>query len=356
MSLGFELAGFEIIAAIDSDPIHVVTHKKNFPFCHTLQADASRLSGDDLRTQTEIGKRHIDVIFGGPPCQGFSIIGRRQSDDPRNRLLYDFARLVTDLQPDYFVLENVRGLMIGSARYTLNLFLSRVSKAGYSYVEPVSILNSVNFGIPQRRRRLFIMGYRKDRQAPIYPKPSRTREETTKTSPTAWDAIGDLPVIDQIDDLLYVDTFIGTLGAPSEYARKLRLLPARRLESRYIERRGISGCSRTVHTPDTIRRFSATEPGSYEPVSRFYRLHRDGIAPTLRAGSGSSHGSYTAPRPIHPVSPRCITVREAARLHSFPDWFDFNPTIWHGFRQVGNSVPPLLARAVAKELLRAITR
>jgi DNA (cytosine-5)-methyltransferase 1 len=97
-----------------------------------------------------------------------------------------------------------------------------------------------------------------------------------------------------------------------------------------------------------------TAPGEFESKSRLYRLDEEGLCPTLRAGSGYDRGSYTAPRPIHPRLPRVITVREAARLHSFPDWFRFHPTKWHGFRQVGNALPPYLGQAVATELIRSL--
>ncbi len=213
MSLGFELAGFDVVAAIDADPIHVETHSRNFPLCKTLKADAARLSGDQLRTITGIGKRHVDVVFGGPPCQGFSIIGKRQVDDPRNRLLHEFARLVRELQPDYFVLENVQGLLFGNALLTLNSFLLRVRKAGYSYVEPVSLLDSRDFGVPQRRRRLFILGHKARLPAPKYPKPvTHKNGDLQFTTPRVWDAIGDLPEVDEIEDLIYTDTYIGALG------------------------------------------------------------------------------------------------------------------------------------------------
>jgi DNA (cytosine-5)-methyltransferase 1 len=106
------------------------------------------------------------------------------------------------------------------------------------------------------------------------------------------------------------------------------------------------------HKDTSIQRFSATAQGEVESVSRFYKLALDGISNTLRAGTPSNRGAFTAPRPIHPSTPRCITVREAARLHSYPDWFRFHKTIWHGFRQVGNSVPPLLAKAVASQIIQ----
>jgi DNA (cytosine-5)-methyltransferase 1 len=118
---------------------------------------------------------------------------------------------------------------------------------------------------------------------------------------------------------------------------------------------GVSGCLRSLHSESVIKRFRATKPGGQEAISRYYRLAWNGISPTLRAGTGPDHGSHTAPRPIHPAKARCITVREAARLHTFPDWFSFHPTKWHGFRQIGNSVPPYLAKAVVKQIYDALT-
>jgi DNA (cytosine-5)-methyltransferase 1 len=112
---------------------------------------------------------------------------------------------------------------------------------------------------------------------------------------------------------------------------------------------------RTIHTDLSKKRFADTQPGDTEPVSRFYKLDPSGVSNTIRAGTASDHGAFTSPRPIHPISPRSITVREAARLHSYPDWFRFHVTKWHGFRQIGNSVPPLLARAVASKICEAIT-
>jgi DNA (cytosine-5)-methyltransferase 1 len=111
---------------------------------------------------------------------------------------------------------------------------------------------------------------------------------------------------------------------------------------------------RTVHTALSKKRFKATAPGATEEISRFLKLDPEGVCNTLRAGTASDHGAFTSPRPTHPFSPRCITVREAARLHSYPDWFRFHVTKWHGFRQVGNSVPPLLGKAVASEIGRQI--
>ncbi len=118
----------------------------------------------------------------------------------------------------------------------------------------------------------------------------------------------------------------------------------------------LTGCRRTVHTEDTIARFATTGRGTVEPKSRLYRLPMEGPSRTLRAGTGSERGSHTSPRPIHPTENRVITVREAARLHGYPDWFRFHTTNWHGHRQVGNSVPPPLARAAAVALVESLGR
>ena len=116
----------------------------------------------------------------------------------------------------------------------------------------------------------------------------------------------------------------------------------------------LTSSMRTEHTDISRRRFAETLPGDVEPVSRFFRLPADGVANTLRAGTDSARGAFTSPRPIHYEHPRCITVREMARLHGFPDWFRLHRTKWHGARQIGNAVPPPLARAVASKVIDAM--
>jgi DNA (cytosine-5)-methyltransferase 1 len=357
-SLGFEQAGYDVIAAVDAEEKHVETYLKNFPSCNARCIDLSIVSGDHLREKASIGNRQIDVVFGGPPCQGFSLIGKRLREDPRNLLLCEFARLIVELAPSYFVVENVAGLLFGDARRVLGEFVGRVEGAGYTVVKPIELLDAAEFGVPQRRRRVFILGSRRGMPSPQYPKPLHPYDDAGKCDgPTVWDAIGDLPRVGDYKYLLETDNYRGSLGAPSAYAKVLRgesFDPEDLSPKRQRNGAGLSGCMRTLHTSDTIIRFNGTKQGCSEDVSRFYRLHRNGFAPTLRAGTGPAQGSFMAPRPIHPFQNRCITLREAARLHSFPDWFYFHPTKWHGFRQIGNSVPPLLARAIAKSLRRAL--
>jgi DNA (cytosine-5)-methyltransferase 1 len=360
MGLGFEQAGFDVVAAIDIDKKNTETHARNFPSCKTWCADLSQASGKQIREKTSLGERQIDVLFAGPPCQGFSLIGKRASDDPRSALLLDLSRLISELSPSYFVVENVEGVLLGSAKDKLDSFVRNIKSSGYSVVEPIQVLDAAKFGVPQRRRRVFVLGYKNGLTAPSYPLPIfPLKKDGHHEGPTVWDAIGDLPNISDVAYLLKKDSYAGKLGKASHYSEILRgevKDPEDKSKNRNTNGHGLCGCLRTSHNPETIERFAATKPGSSEAISRYYRLEKNGVSPTLRAGTGPDKGSFMAARPIHPSQNRCITVREAARLHSFPDWFYFHPTKWHGFRQVGNSVPPLLARAVAATIIHAVSR
>ncbi len=352
MTLGFERAGFNVVGAFDWDKRNVEYHKINFPKSLTFEKDISDLSASEILKLCKLSPGSIDVLFGGPPCQGFSVIGHKDNADERNLLILDFARLVDELRPRYFVVENVRGLLFNYSKPTLDKFLHRVKNSGYEILNPIQLLDASEFGVPQKRRRAFILGHLKGQTAPRIPRPTSKKGEV-RPPPTVEDAIGDLPDISTVEELLADDMYYGELGAPSEYAASLRASGPAGATS---NAGGLSGCLRTIHSPQTQLRFLTTVPGTYEPISRCYRLNSAGISYTLRAGSDVKNGSFTAARPIHPTQPRCITTREAARLHSFPDWFRFHPTKWHGFRQVGNAVPPLLAEAVAREIKKAIAK
>ncbi|MDX2177436.1 MAG: DNA cytosine methyltransferase [Candidatus Sumerlaeia bacterium] len=366
MSLGFEQAGFDVRAAVEIDPIHCATHAFNFPQGATICARAQDLTGAEIRQRAAV-PGDVAVVFGGPPCQGFSMIGKRMMDDPRNSLMLEFVRLVQELEPRYFVLENVAGLAVGKHRAFLDDVISALEQIGYSVRTPYRVLCAAHFGVPQDRRRLFLLGTRKGLEPPEYPEPTHQPPSrrtgagggdlfALPTTPTVWDAIGDLPDPEQFEELLESDCVVAGLGTPSPYAATLRYPwndPTDFSIIRAFDPSLLTSSMRTVHTQLSINRFSATRGGDTEPVSRFYRLPRLGLCNTLRAGTPSNRGAFTSPRPIHPEAPRCITVREAARLHSYPDWFRFHATKWHGFRQVGNSVPPLLARSVAARVMIA---
>ena len=159
MSLGFKQAGFRVVGAFDSERRHVHAYKRNFPSASVHELDLRTATREDLFALADISSDQIDMVFGGPPCQGFSVGGTRALDDERNLLLYDFARLVRAIRPKYFVLENVQGLLIGHARAAADSFVRRVRLAGYRVVEDIQVLNAADYGVPQRRKRTFILGY-----------------------------------------------------------------------------------------------------------------------------------------------------------------------------------------------------
>ncbi|MBR8839774.1 MAG: DNA cytosine methyltransferase [Stigonema ocellatum SAG 48.90 = DSM 106950] len=365
MTLGFEQAGFDVLASVEIDPIHCAAHEFNFPFWSILCKSVVDTTGEEIRNHSSIGDREIDVVFGGPPCQGFSLIGKRFFDDPRNSLVFHYIRLVLELQPKYFVLENVKGMTVGKHREFIEEIINKFEEKGYKVHKNYQVLNAAEYGVPQNRERLFLLGCRNDLELPKYPvpmtKPAKQKKSSFSnelpSSPTVWDALKDLPEVENYIQLYKQDWVVADFGKPSDYGMQLHGLCSIENDYSYERRydsRILTSSLRTEHTLESIKRFESTTHGKTEPISRFYKLDPEGICNTLRAGTPSNRGAFTSPRPIHPFTPRCITVREAARLHSYPDWFRFHATKWHGFRQIGNSVPPLLAKAVALEIIKVL--
>lgn len=363
LSLGFEQAGFDVAACVELDPVHCAAHAFNFPRCATICASVASVSGDEIRRRAGLGDATVDVVCGGAPCQGFSLIGKRALDDPRNSLVSHFLRLVTELDANYFVFENVKGLTLGQHRKFLTELISEFQARGYDVVEPFRVLNACHFGVPQSRQRLFLVGAKRGLTLPEYPHPTtfpggtKNNGHSLAPVPTVWEAIGDLPEVEKFEALLDVDSVHAAFQKPSRYAARLRGLSQDETDYSYpraYDKTLLTSSLRAVHTELSRTRFAEAEFGKAEPISRFHKLDPEGVCNTLRAGTASDHGAFTSPRPIHPFTPRCITVREAARLHSYPDWFRFHVTKWHGFRQIGNSVPPILARNVASQVVRAM--
>lgn len=363
-SLGFEQAGFDIAAAIEIDPIHCATHKYNFPNTAIIPYPIESLSGKKIRKYSGIGESEIDCVFGGAPCQGFSLIGHRALDDPRNQLVRDFVRVVVELNARTFVFENVKGLTLGKHRAFLDELVEEFYSLGYELRVPWQVLNAGHFDTPQSRERLILFGAKKGETLPNYPlhttniSGKNPKIEHLPFGPTCIDAIGDLPDVDQIEAFSESDSAIfSEFGEPSSYATKLRCFSKSSWYFGYERewaREMLTSSARTEHTPNSRRRFRNTKPGKVEPISRYFRLCKNGVSNTLRAGTDRSRGSFTSPRPVHYKYDRCITVREMARLHGFPDWFRFNVTKWHGARQIGNSVPPPLAREIAGSVMKAL--
>ena len=400
LSLGAESAGFDVLAAVEYDPIHAAAHAYNFPRTEIVCANAKDISVEQMRAAIRRGwKLHrrdgrwngkVDAVFGGPPCQGFSVGGVGEVADDRNEMVFEFARIVGELKPRYFVMENVPGLQgypdsqptAEEGDRLLDRLIWQLEFVGYEVAAPV-VLNAAFYGVPQDRRRLFLFGALPGEELPVAPSarvrpvPKRvgdrpkkgyvghdSQDESLPPGPTVADAIGDLPNADDHDELWRSDRYrldTSRLDRADEeagaFARALRGLCTNLGDYSYPrqwDRTEITSSMRTAHRLKPRQRMDRTAPGEFEKKSRLYRLDGGGLCPTLRAGSGYDRGSYTAPRPIHPNLPRVITVREAARLHSFPDWFRLHPTKWHGFRQVGNSLPPYLGQAVAAEVVRCL--
>jgi DNA (cytosine-5)-methyltransferase 1 len=365
MALGFERAGFDILAAVDLDPVHLAAHEHNFPLCEPICDDVARLSAARIVEAAYAGwaRRHgdakpptsVDCVFGGPSCQGFSVIGRRDPGDRRNELVHEFARLVLAIRPRWFVLENVPGLVSPAYESVLAKLRSDLAGGGYRVAEPW-VLNASDHGVPQDRKRIFIVGARRDQ-----PLPKRPAAASSKV--TVTEALDDLPELARYRTLLRRDRLEldpterkAIRERQSQYVLRLNgdaYDPADLSDPRRWDRSALTGVSITAHRADVVKRFRRLKAGARDDIGRLPKLDENGQSPTLRAGTGRDHGSFTSARPVHHRSARVITVREAARLHGFPDWFGFHTTRWHGFRQVGNAVPPPLAHAVAATVVAA---
>lgn len=355
ISLGLEQAGFSVGAAVELDPRAAATHRRNFPSTPVIQRDIRGVRPSEIRKRMERAYSSAGVSWdgsvalttGGPPCQGYSLGGHRDPMDSRNLLVRDFHRLVVGLESRYFVMENVPGMLIGDHRRHADEVIGLFRRSGYEVSDPV-VVDASELGLPQRRRRVLIAGWKTGEEPASLVLVSRDKRRTSVKQ-----ALDDLPDVDRVAELLSSDEFdaCSKVRRLSAYATRMR--SARSEAAAKNESAVITGCGRTVHRPDVIQRFSATKAGRSEPISRFIRLDGNGLAPTLRAGTGPDHGSHTPPRPIHYVHPRVITVREAARLQSFPDWFRFSVEKWHAWREIGNSVPPILSQWFATKVLEA---
>ena len=167
LSLGLEQAGYEIAAAVEYDPIHAAVHEFNFPYGKTFAADCSKITGEQIRQESEIGDREIHLVAGGPPCQGISMMGKRALDDPRNALLKEFVRLTLELEPRYFLMENVAGLMVGGHRQLIDEVMEMVQADGkYRVLTPIRVLSAAEYGTPQARKRVIVLGARSDVELP----------------------------------------------------------------------------------------------------------------------------------------------------------------------------------------------
>ena len=355
-SLGAHHAGFRTALAIDKDQDLTYSYKLNFPRARFRTLDLSLVEPQYLLKTIGSSPGRIEGIIGGPPCQGFSYIGKRDINDPRNALVHKFFHFVNVIQPAFFVMENVLGILDQPFRNLLDSGIDSVSHR-YKIIGPIP-LNASEFGAATARPRIFIIGYQSSRMNPL--NASDIDQLKVKNGATVFQALHDLPGLSAGKQNTAGDFWAKynrepETGAQGNYARQARKFPVGDLAAplvRQARKAGlISGFQPTIHSEQVLKRFKEVRRGGIDKISRCPRLSWDEACTTLRAGTGKDKGSYQSIRPIHPVRNRVITVREAARLQGFPDWFQFHPTKWHSFRMIGNSVSPYLAETVL-QLLR----
>lgn len=336
LSKGFMEAGFEIIVGVDNEQSALNTFELNHKGSIGLNADLSKQETfDEIRKIA--GNREIDVVIAGPPCQGFSLTGPRNFDDPRNKLYLAVIELVKQYQPKGFIIENVPGMATMYDGQVKEEILKRFREMGYNV--DCRILLAADYGVPQMRRRLIFMGVRADVGEPKFPKPSVDSEHYV----TCRDALSDLP---SRKDELGNEIDVYTMEPQTEYQRKMRM------NSSTLHNHVATAHKQFVK--DTIA--LVPEGGNYKDLppgwgeSRKFneawtRYHGDKPSKTIDTG----HRNH-----FHYEYNRVPTVRENARLQSFPDDFIFTGTRTQQNRQVGNAVPPLLGFALGKELLEII--
>lgn len=326
--MGAQAAGVRIAYAIEANRHAAATYRANHPGIPMI--------ADDIRSVTEfptIRDSGPVVVFGGPPCQGFSTSNQRtrSSENPANWLYKEFMRFVEGVCPDYVVFENVKGIVETEQGTFLSAILEGFDAAGYKTTH--GVLNAADFGVPQRRSRLFIVASR----IGSVPLPMPTVGE----APTVWDAISDLP---ELENGALVSEMPYSRAPHSPYAEKMR-------EGCHVSHNNLV----TKNAPHILDRYRhIPQGGNWEaiPVELMEnytdrtRCHT-GIYRRLRWDEPSVViGNFRKNMLIHPVAHRGLSVREAARLQSFPDHYVFSGSIGLQQQQVGNAVPPLLAQAV----------
>jgi len=367
LSLGAARAGFNVIAAVELDSHAMATHRANFPnTCH-VQRDIMGISGAELIDIIGMPAEEIVGIIGGPPCQGFSTIGHGNVDDKRNRLFERFFEIVSELQPAFFLAENVPGIM--NSKYDEIRARAFEHVKQYHILPPIKI-NAAEYGAATTRTRFFFIGFRDDlridaisvediERMKVDPKSITTVEKALEGLPSDIEYHEDCDGIRRIASD-YLDAANPHQQSAFFYDRVTKLRPQDIGDSQYIEsyekEQLVNGFLPTRHNEEVKRRYRALAYGQRDPVSKSVRLDPGSFCPTLRSGTGPEKGSYQAVRPIHYQHARVITPREAARLQGFPDWYKLPETIWHSFRQIGNSVSPIAAEQVLKAIYQKLTR
>lgn len=333
LSLGFEKAGFDVVLANEYDESIAEAYKLNHQATHMIVGDITKLPLEETFSPY---RGRIDVVIGGPPCQGFSQKGQRKTIHDERNFLFKYYVMVVDLvRPRYFVMENVPNLLTAEGGYFKKEIVELFNSMGYSL--NAGVLNAADYGVPQNRKRAVIIGKR-DGSAPQLPKPSDKRT-------TIWDAIEDLAFLESGEG---VESQEYRLPPQSSYARKLR-------GGSMVLHNHVA----TRHSDIALERLRMIPPNSGKEMlpkehltksiysGTWTRMGKDEVSVTITTRFDTpSSGKFT-----HPYLDRAITVREAARIQSFPDDFVFTGNKGSQMRQVGNAVPPLLAQAIATVIM-----
>lgn len=355
MTLGFAWAGFKSILASDIDENCEKTFATNFPKIPFLCGDLSTIEKQNF--DKIIAGKNVDVIIGGPPCQGFSLANKKRnkvSEDPRNKLFYEFVKTINWYSPKAFVMENVKGLLSMQSGDVIKQIRSEFEHSGVcGYEVRIKVLKASDYGVPQTRERVIIIGIRKDLNlTPEFPEKKYTQDITVE------DAISDLPIINAGEGEQKSEYRCKPKNTYQTFMRKNSIGVfnhiAMRHTTRLIERfRAIQPGQSLVNVWDTHGAVQRGNPGLKSEIKfsqNNQRLFPNKPAPTIAASFQSNF--------IHPFLDRNFTAREGARLQSFPDDFIFEgmrtKMSWEKglsqYQQIGNAVPPLMAYEIAQTL------
>jgi len=330
-SIGFEQAGFTTQVAVDIHPPSLETLRNNHRYATTICGDIRKVSTDLIRPHLSSKLKHL-VITAGVPCQGFSLANRkRHADDKRNFLFKEFIRLASELKPTCVVLENVSGLVSTGSGEFKKAIAGAIQQLGYDV--HFAMLNAADYGVPQKRRRVFFIGVP---NATKWLFPSPTHGLHLKPYNTVGDAIlGDLPELNAAEE-----SHSYTGPSQTDLQRYLRGDSAVLLNHQAPS-----------HPESTIEMISRTAPGKpmYAKFKQRIRLHPNEPSPTQICGGIRPQFQFG-----HPTQARGLTIRERARIQSFPDSYNFHGGITQGRVQTGNAVPPMLVNALAVQIMKLL--
>jgi DNA (cytosine-5)-methyltransferase 1 len=329
LTAGLTAAGWQCALAVDNWREALDTYRSNFT--HPAAClDVKRL---DARTLAQHLDGKPDWLVGGPPCQGFSTVGKRRWDDERNELVTEFMRVARVLEPPNLLIENVLGLRdMGAAGAVLELF------SALGYAMSFHVLTAAEYGVPQLRRRVVFVGSR-DGLRWSRPPPARRSSRPT----TVWDAIGDLPAVAPGETATEYDK-----PAFTAYQRRMRA-GSRELQGHTVSAHPQTLVKAISFIPDGGNRRSI--PDAYQPTSGFHNSYSRLNSAEPAVAVTSNLGKPSSTRCIHPFQHRGLTAREGARLQSFRDRFHFVGGIVSQRLQIANAVPPLLAEAIGHALV-----